>query len=62
MVRANSLQKSIGAGCYNSTLFIRDCLQRELEGEPCVAEHEALVELTLYGPSGRPNKQKHDSE
>ncbi len=58
VVRANSLQQSIGAGCYNSTLFIRDCLRRDLEGEPCIAEHKALVSMALYGPSGRPKKQQ----
>ena len=43
VVRGNQLQESIGAGCYASTLFIRDCFREELAGEPCIEEHKAAT-------------------
>lgn len=40
VLRAHQLAESLGGGCAQSTNLVRDCLRRELEGEPCVAERQ----------------------
>ncbi|RWA55363.1 hypothetical protein AU476_07600 [Cupriavidus sp. UYMSc13B] len=49
LLRANQLQHAMSGGCANSTQLILEIFQRELAGEPCVAEREAW-EREFFGP------------
>lgn len=51
VLRANQLLETLGGNHPPATQFVKDILQQELEGEPCIEERNAWAR-EFFGPPG----------